>query len=43
MSLMQTATYQGQIKHGKKHGTGIFEFPHGSIYLGEWEYDKPHG
>ncbi len=29
-------TYQGEIRDGKKHGTGIFEANNGDIYLGEW-------
>jgi hypothetical protein len=32
-------TYQGEIRDGKKHGTGIFEANNGDIYLGEWESD----
>ena len=29
-------TYQGELKDGRRHGTGIFESNGGDIYLGEW-------
>lgn len=37
------ATYQGQVKDGKRNGTGIFEYETGDIYLGEWENDSFNG
>ena len=33
----------GMFQEGKKSGEGIFIFPDGSKYIGEYENDKTHG
>jgi hypothetical protein len=37
------ATYDGEIKKGKAHGTGVFTFSDGSIYEGQVSKNKIHG
>ena len=32
-----TPIYKGDTKNGKKHGKGIYTFPNGERYEGEWE------
>ena len=38
-----SATYVGQIKGGKAHGTGVFIFPDGSKYEGNFKRNMFHG
>lgn len=35
--------YQGAIKEGKRHGTGIYKWTDGSSYSGGWANGKMHG
>ena len=35
--------YEGEIKKGKAHGLGIFDFSNGSRYLGKFKKNKLHG
>ena len=37
------ATYEGEVKKGKAHGTGIFTFSDGSTYEGTVKKNKIHG
>ena len=37
------ARFVGFYKANKKHGSGTFYYPDGSIYEGEWFEDKKHG
>lgn len=37
------ATYSGQTKDGKRHGTGSFTYASGAKYYGEWRDNKMHG
>ena len=32
--LTVTGAYEGDIKHGKKHGKGVMKFRNGDIYTG---------
>jgi hypothetical protein len=36
-------TYEGEIKKGKAHGLGIFDFSNGSRYVGKFKKNKLHG
>ena len=38
-----TPIYNGDTKNGKKHGKGIYTFPNGERYEGEWENDIING
>ena len=31
----------GQYAHGKRHGYGVYSFPNGDMYSGEYEEDLP--
>ena len=35
--------YEGEIKKGKAHGLGIFDFLNGSRYVGKFKKNKLHG
>jgi hypothetical protein len=35
------SNYCGQYRHGKRHGYGVYSFPNGDQYLGEYEDDIP--
>jgi hypothetical protein len=35
--------YEGDFKHGKKHGNGTMKWDNGARYKGEWENDMMHG
>ena len=37
------ATYEGEVKKGKAHGTGIFTFSDGSTYEGKVSKNRIHG
>ena len=37
------AVYTGQMKNGKKHGRGVFKFPGGGAYDGEWNDNQMDG
>ncbi|WP_051620467.1 MORN repeat-containing protein [Paenibacillus sp. UNC451MF] len=36
-------SYQGQIWNGLKHGEGVYCWPDGTRYLGQWSRDVEHG
>lgn len=35
------SNYCGQYRRGKRHGYGVYSFPNGDQYLGEYEEDIP--
>lgn len=35
------SNYCGQYRRGKRHGYGVYSFPNGDQYLGEYEDDIP--
>ena len=35
--------YDGEVRDGKRHGQGVYEWPDGDRYEGEWREDKRHG
>ncbi|KAH3766614.1 2-isopropylmalate synthase [Pelomyxa schiedti] len=37
------ATYEGEWKHGRMHGRGVFRGPHGLTYEGEWREGRKDG
>ena len=37
------ATYEGEVKKGKAHGTGTFTFSDGSTYEGKVSHNRIHG
>jgi hypothetical protein len=37
------SVYRGMIKHGLKHGTGIFSWSDGRVYHGQWSENLRHG
>ena len=39
---MEGHVYEGEFKHNKKHGKGIFRHADGSFYDGKWKDDKAH-
>ncbi|CAK76989.1 unnamed protein product (macronuclear) [Paramecium tetraurelia] len=43
MIAYRNGIYQGTLQNGIKEGIGIFWWPTGSIYIGEWYKDMIHG
>lgn len=43
MIAYRNGIYQGTLENGIKEGIGIFWWPTGSIYIGEWYKDMIHG
>lgn len=39
----EESTYVGQLRGGMAHGRGVFTWPNGDKYEGDWQDDKPHG
>jgi hypothetical protein len=39
----RAGAYEGDIKHGKKHGKGVMKFRNGDIYTGSWENNMING
>ena len=37
------STYEGEVKKGKAHGTGVFTFSDGSKYEGKVKKNRAHG
>lgn len=37
------STYIGNMRHGKCHGKGLYNFPSGDKYDGEWQDGLRHG
>jgi hypothetical protein len=35
------SNYVGDYRRGKRHGYGVYSFPNGDQYLGEYEDDIP--
>ena len=35
--------YKGNYQFGRKHGMGKFSYPNGSVYHGQFMFDKRHG
>ena len=35
--------YQGNYKHGKRHGLGVYHYPNGDIYDGQWRKGRKEG
>jgi hypothetical protein len=36
------SNYCGQYRRGKRHGYGVYSFPNGDKFLGEYVDDIPH-
>ena len=43
MTYQDTTHYSGEWRRGKKHGEGTFKLGDGSVYIGRFEGDNPHG
>lgn len=41
--LIKRASYTGDFKDGLKDGNGIFKYPSGNYYEGEFKKDAKHG
>ena len=41
--LPELERYEGQFKHGRKHGQGYYCFPNGDRYSGAWSEGGQHG
>lgn len=41
MQCTDDSNYVGDYKKGKRHGFGVYSFPNGDQYLGEYEDDIP--
>lgn len=35
--------YEGEWRHGHRHGQGTYEYPNGDRYVGHWERGQQHG
>lgn len=35
------SNYVGEYAHGKRHGHGVYSFPNGDMYSGEYAEDLP--
>ena len=35
--------FEGEMKDGKRHGSGKYMFIDGDMYAGDWKKDKSHG
>lgn len=44
LGTLTSAPYEGQLNNrGKKHGYGIYRWPNGRTYIGQWYEDQMHG
>jgi hypothetical protein len=41
MQCKDDSNYVGDYRRGKRHGYGVYSFPNGDQYLGEYEDDIP--
>jgi hypothetical protein len=42
-AMVESATYEGEYKDGKRDGVGTMTYPNGDVYTGEWKESKMHG
>ena len=42
-SQIDSFTFQGEFRNGKREGDGLFTYPNGDIYSGRWLNGKKHG
>jgi len=43
MGCLQASHAVGASDHDKRHGDGVYWYPNGDIYSGEWRFGQKHG
>jgi hypothetical protein len=42
-NYVEKSEYSGDTRRGKRDGYGIYKYPNGDMYQGEWLENQPHG